>query len=81
MLTDYIAQKMKKARFKQLADKTYFAEISGIRGVWANARTLSECKKQLQEAFEDWIVVSLKTDKKIPGLSVSFDKRSLIRNA
>ena len=72
---------MKKAKFKKIDGKTYFGEIVGIRGVWANSRTLSECKKQLQEVFEDWLVVSLKTDKKIPGFSISFDKRHLVKNA
>lgn len=81
MLTDYIAAQLKKAKFKKLADKTYFGEISGVRGVWANAKTLSGCKKQLQEAFEDWLVVSIKTDKKVPGFSFLFDKRHLVKHA
>lgn len=67
MLTEYIVAQLKKAKYKKLADKTYFGEIVGVRGVWANAKTLTACKKQLQEVLEDWLVVAIKTDKKVPG--------------
>ncbi|MDO8620596.1 MAG: type II toxin-antitoxin system HicB family antitoxin [bacterium] len=81
MLSHYILQQMRKARFKRLSDGTYFGDILGIRGVWANARTLSGCKKELQEVLEDWMVLSLKMDKKIPGFSVSIDQRHTLKNA
>ncbi len=81
MLTEYILKQMKKARFKRLADKTYFGEIGGVQGVWANAPTLISCKKQLQEALEDWLIVSLKKDKRVPGLLVNFDQRNTLKNA
>ena len=81
MLTDFIVKKLTVARFKLLSDGSYFGEIPGIRGVWANAKTLSACQNELREVLEDWIVVSLKKDKKIPGLSFDFDKRNLIKNA
>lgn len=81
MLSHYILRQMKRARFKRLTDGTYFGEIPGIRGVWANARTLSASRMQLREVLEDWMVLSLKMDKKIPGFSVSVDQRHTIRNA
>ncbi len=81
MLTHYIFEQMGKAKFKKLADKTYFGTIPGVSGVWANARTMSECKKELQEVFEDWMVLSLKKDKKIRGFSFTLDKRYLVKNA
>ena len=81
MLSHYILQQMRKARFKRLPDGTYFGDILGIRGVWANARTLSACKKELQEVLEDWMVLSLKKDKKIPGLSMSIDQKHILKNA
>lgn len=72
---------MKRARFKRLSDGSYFGEIMGIRGVWAEARTISACRKELQEVLEDWMILSLKKDKRIPGFSISIDQRHTIRNA
>ena len=57
MLTKYITKKLKRARYKRLKDGTYFGEISGIRGVWANACTLAACRSELNEVFEDWLVL------------------------
>ncbi|MDO8594819.1 MAG: type II toxin-antitoxin system HicB family antitoxin [bacterium] len=79
MLSHYILRQMKKARFKRLTDGTYLGEIPGVRGVWGNARTISACRKELQEVLEDWIVLSLKMDKKIPGFSTP--ERYTLRNA
>lgn len=71
MLTDFIMKKLHTAKYKLLEDKTYFGEIPSLRGVWANAKTLEGCRKELQEVLEDWLVLSLKKDKQVPGLSVS----------
>lgn len=71
MLTNYLIKKLGMAKYKILSDGTYFGEIPGIRGVWANAKTLENCRSELQEVFEEWVVLSLKKDKKIPGFSFS----------
>ena len=54
MFTQYISEKLHKAKYKILEDGTYFAEISGLKGVWANAKTLEACRTELQEVLEDW---------------------------
>lgn len=57
MLTKYIRAAMQNARYKILPDdKTYYGEIPGFQGVYANAATLEECRKELQEVLNDWIL-------------------------
>ena len=68
MLTDFIGKKLHTAKYKLLKDQTYFGEIPEIKGVWANAKTLEVCRKELQEVLEDWLVLSIKSDKRIPGV-------------
>ena len=80
MLTDFIQKRLQGARYKILKDKTYFGEIPGVRGVWANAKTLETCRKELQEILEDWLVLSLKSDKNIPGFRFP-SMHSLVKNA
>ena len=56
MLTAYINAAMGRARYKLTDDGTYFGEIRGLQGVWANAKTLEACRRELQEVLEDWLV-------------------------
>ena len=67
-LTDYIQQAMATASYKLLDDKTYFGEIPGFRGVWANEKNLERCRKILQEALEDWIVLKLRSQERLPAV-------------
>ena len=70
MISEYIYQKLNKARYKILNDKTYFGEIPGLQGVWANAKSLERCRQELREVLEEWVVLKLKDGDKIPGFSV-----------
>ena len=54
MLTRYIREAMKKASFKTLPNGTYFGEIPGLAGVWANEASLDRCREVLQEVLEEW---------------------------
>ena len=58
MLTKYIHGAMKKARYEILPDDgTYYGEIAGFSGVYANAGTLEACRDELEEALEAWILL------------------------
>jgi predicted RNase H-like HicB family nuclease len=56
MLTRYIRAAMNRARFKTLDDGTYFGEIPGLGGVWANEATVETCREVLQEVLEEWLL-------------------------
>jgi predicted RNase H-like HicB family nuclease len=68
MLTAYITAAMARARYRIIDDKTYFGEIPGLAGVWANAKTLELCRAELQEVLEDWLVVKLRDGDSIPRI-------------
>jgi predicted RNase H-like HicB family nuclease len=59
MLLEYIRAAMRLAHYKLLEDGTYFGEIPGFAGVWANEPSLEECREELQSALEDWILLGL----------------------
>ena len=63
MLSDFIDNKLKLANYKILEDGTYFGMIKGIRGVWANAKTLEKCREELREVLEDWLVLQIESKK------------------
>jgi len=68
VLTRYIREAMKRARFKTLDDGTYFGEIPGLRGVWANEATVDACRDVLQEVLEEWLIVKIRDNDPIPRL-------------
>lgn len=80
MLSEYIAKKLKVARYKLLKDGSYFGEISGIKGVWANAKNLEDCRKELQEVLEDWLFLKIREGEKVSGFEIKIDRRELVKN-
>jgi predicted RNase H-like HicB family nuclease len=68
MLTRYIREAMKRARFKTLEDGTCFGEVPGLAGVWANESTVTTCRDVLQEVLEEWLILKIRDNDPIPRL-------------
>ena len=84
MLTDYIAAAMRRAKYKILDDGTYFGEIPGFRGVWANAESLAACRDDLQQALEGWLLLGLQKNARLPvveGIRLAGGRRRSTRVA
>ncbi len=81
MLNEYIGKKLKSAQYKILKNGNYFGEISGLRGVWASAKSLEKCREELREVLEDWLLLKVHSGEKVPGLEIKIDRRELVRHA
>lgn len=81
MLTEFIFKKLETARYKLLEDGTYFGAIPALKGVWANAKTLEACRKELREVLEDWLLLQIRDRRSISGLHFRVDKRHLVKHA
>ena len=67
MLTEYIREAMRKARFNILSDDgTFYGEIAGFDGVWANAETLEACRDELEEVLGEWISFRISRNLPLP---------------
>ena len=67
MLTKYIEAAMRNARYEVLPeDGTIFGEVPGFPGVWANAPTQAECREELQEVLEDWLLLGFRRHITLP---------------
>ena len=65
---------MKKAKYELLDDGSYFGRIPGFKGVWGNAETLEDCRRELQETLEGWIVLGIEDHARLPvvgGISLN----------
>ena len=66
MLTEYIRAALRRASYEILPDGTFYGEIPGFQGVYANAATLEACREELQEVLEGWIVLGLRLGHSLP---------------
>ncbi len=78
MLTEFIEKKLKETKYKFLENGSYFGEVPNLKGVWANAKNLEECRKEIKEVLEEWLLLKLKNGDPIPGLQIKIDKRQLV---
>ena len=60
---------MEKATYKILEDGAYFGEVRELPGAWASAESLEECRKELQDVVEGWILVGLRRGTPVPPLA------------
>lgn len=80
MLNEFIEKRLKIAKYKILKDKSYFGEIPGLKGVWANANNLEDCRKELKEVLEEWLLLKIRDNENVPGFHLIFDRRELAKN-
>ncbi len=67
MLTEFIALAMMKAKYELLEnDEGIYWEIPGFDWVWANWENLEDCRKELKEVLEEWIVLKIRKKIFIP---------------
>lgn len=78
MLTTYLNTAMKRAHYELLPDdNSYYGEIPGFDGVYANAPILEACREQLLEVLEEWILFRVSRNLAVPpvdGVELRFDK-------
>jgi predicted RNase H-like HicB family nuclease len=67
MLTEYIQEALRRARYEIIDDEEpYYGEVPELQGVWATGKTLEECRENLREAIEGWIIVRLQRGLPLP---------------
>ena len=66
MLIEYIHAALRKANYKTLEDGTWFADIPGFQGAWANGNTVEACRDDLREVLEEWLMLKIRDNDPIP---------------
>ncbi len=67
MIREYLAAAMKRANYEILSDDgTYYGEIPGFHGVYANDPLLEDCRNLLEEVLEEWLLLSLSRGLPVP---------------
>jgi len=68
MLSEYIQTAMRNARYEIMENGRYWGEIPALQGVWADSDSLESCRETLRQVLEEWIVVGLRHNHRIPVL-------------
>ena len=67
MLLEYIQAALRHATYEILSDDgSYYGEIPECRGVFANAGNLEDCREQLREVLEEWMLFRVHRNLPLP---------------
>lgn len=69
MIIEYINAALEKAKYEIIKDEEpFYGEVPGLKGVWSTGKTLEECRRNLAETIEGWIILRLKKGLPIPPI-------------
>ena len=69
MIREYIAAALQRAHYELIDDEEpYYGEVPGLQGVWASGKSLEECRENLADVIDGWVLVRLSRSMKIPPL-------------
>ena len=68
MFSEYIRAALMQAEYDTLEDGSYVATVPGLLGVIAVGDALEECRMDLIEVIEEWIVARLQWGHPIPPI-------------
>ena len=67
MVRQYIDTAMHHAKYEILPeDSSFYGEIEGFDGVYANAATLEACRGELEEVLEEWVLFRVSRNLELP---------------
>lgn len=69
MLIQYIQAALENAKYEIIDDEEpYYGEVPGLDGVWSSGNSLEECRKNLEEVIDEWVIVRLAKGLTIPQI-------------
>ena len=67
MLLEYIEAALRHAKYEILSDDgSYYGEIPECNGVYANADILEDCRDELREVLEEWVLFRVYRNLSLP---------------
>jgi len=69
MIIEYCQKAIERAEYKKLDDGSWFSEIPGFQGVWANGDTVEQCRNELVTVLEEWLLLKVRDGDSIPDVA------------
>lgn len=69
MISAYIDAALSRAHYEWMQDEDpYYGEVTELPGVWASGKTLEECRRNLTDVVEEWVIIRIAHSLPIPPL-------------
>jgi predicted RNase H-like HicB family nuclease len=69
MIQEYIEAALRHAHYEIIKDEQpYYGEVPELQGVWATGKSLEECRQNLSEVVDGWVLVRLSRGLTIPAI-------------
>lgn len=69
MIREYIEAALNRAKYEFIEDEEpYYGEIPELEGIWATGKTLEECRRNLADVVDGWLIVHLKKGLPVPPI-------------
>ncbi|MEW5933515.1 MAG: type II toxin-antitoxin system HicB family antitoxin [Bacillota bacterium] len=69
MIREYVQAALERARYELIDDaEPYYGEVPGLPGVWATGKTLEDCRRNVADVLDGWILLRLRRGLAIPRL-------------
>ena len=66
MLSKYLRAALRGAKYELLEEGGWYGSIPGFEGVWADASSEKECRDELEEVLEEWLLFRLSCQLPVP---------------
>jgi predicted RNase H-like HicB family nuclease len=57
---------MRGAKYEPTEEGAWYGSIPGFEGVWADAPSVEECRDELEEVLEEWLLFRLSRQLPVP---------------
>jgi len=69
MIHEYLDMALRKAHYEMIDDEEpYYGSVPALQGVWATGKTLEDCRKNLAEVVDGWLLIRLSRGLPIPEI-------------
>ena len=77
MIQNFINTSLSGARYEIIdSGKHFYGEIKSLRGVWATGATLEECRSNLLEVLEGWLILRLRNKLPVPHFKIPLKSKA-----
>jgi predicted RNase H-like HicB family nuclease len=67
VISRYVQKALRRAHYQQV-DDTFCATVPGLSGIVATGPTLEDCREQLAEVIEEWVLVRVARGLPVPAV-------------
>lgn len=69
VVSEYLRAAMRRATFEVIEDHgSFYGRTPALEGVWVNAAKLEDCRAELEQALEEWLLLRLSERLTIPEI-------------